>query len=318
MDETLRTSSENQGIDRLLFITVILLLGFGVVMVYSASGVRAATEQGDAKFFLIRQAIFASLGVVAMLVGSCIDYYAYRKLVYPALGLSILGLLLVHTPLGVTVNGAARWIGLGPIRIQPSETVKLTLILWLSYSLAKKSEKIKTFSIGLLPHLLVPGAVIALCLAEPDFGTSVVLAIVTFALLFIAGAKLAYMMLAAVASAPLIYYLVAGSEYRLRRILTFLDPISNRFDQGYQLTQSLFGFGAGGLSGVGVGDGLQKFFFLPEAHNDFIASIIAEELGAVGIWFLLVGFGIVLVRGFLISLRARTEFGTYIGMGITV
>lgn len=307
-----------RGFDRPLFISVILLLGFGVVMVYSASAVRAAHEQNDPTFFLIRQVVYGVLGIVAMLIASKIDYRLYAKVVYPILGMAIIGLLLCHTPLGRTINGASRWIGLGPITIQPSEAVKIALVLWLSYSLAKKSERIKSFSIGFLPHLIVPGLIILLCLLQPDFGTAVVLALVTFALLFVAGAKLGYIMLACIAAMPVAYYLVTGSEYRLKRVLAFLDPISNRYEYGYQLTQSLFGFGSGGVFGAGIGDGLQKFFFLPEAHNDFIAAIIAEELGLVGIWALLLVFVLIFTRGIVISIRAKNEFGTYIGFGLTM
>ncbi|MDJ0765049.1 MAG: putative lipid II flippase FtsW [Myxococcota bacterium] len=306
-----------QRFDRPLFISVILLLGLGVVMVYSASAVRAAQDQNDATYFLIRQSVYAVMGVVAMLIGSGINYKFYEKLVYPFFALAILGLILCQTPLGRTINGASRWIGVGPITVQPVEIAKLALVLWLSYSLAKKSDRIKSFSIGFLPHLLVPGVLILLCLAQPDFGTAVVIAVVTFALLFVAGAKLAYLMLAGIAVAPIAYYLIAGSEYRLKRILAFLDPISNRYDHGYQLTQSLFGFGSGGFFGTGLGDGLQKFFFLPEAHNDFIAAIIAEELGVLGIFGLICLFAVAIARGTVIAFRARSEFGTYVGFGIT-
>lgn len=306
------------GFDRPLFVAVLLLVGFGVVMVYSASAVRAATEHNNAAYFLVRQVVFAALGMCALLVGSRIDYHLYRKAVYPLFTAAVVGMLLVHTPLGRTVNGASRWIGIGSFAFQPAEVTKVALVLWLAYSLAKKSDKIKSFSIGFLPHLLVPGFVIVLCLSQPDFGTAVVLALVTFAMLFVAGAKLGYMMLATIGAAPIVYYLVAGSEYRVKRVLAFLDPISNRYEHGYQLTQSLFGFGEGGLFGAGVGDGLQKFFFLPEAHNDFIAAIIAEELGAVGIWVMLFVFAVVVARGVAISLRAADEFGTYVAFGITV
>jgi cell division protein FtsW len=309
---------ETRKIDRVLFVSVILLVGFGVVMIYSASAVRAAAEMNDGMFFMTRQATFAALGVVAMLVASQINYHFYQKLIYPMLVFSILGLVLVHSPVGITRNGAARWIGVGGLSVQPAEIMKIVLVLWLSYSLAKKSDKIKSFSIGFLPHLLVPGFIIVLCLAQPDFGTSVVLALVTFCLLFVAGAKLSYMMLACITVAPIIYYLVAGSEYRLKRILTFLDPISSRFADGYQLTQSLFGFGAGGLFGAGIGDGLQKFFFLPEPQNDFIASIIAEELGVVGIWTVMFVFAVLVSRGVVIAYRARDELGMYIASGLSM
>jgi cell division protein FtsW len=256
--------------------------------------------------------------VLVMLIGSQINYHFYQRFIYPMLLLGILGLVLVHTPIGRTLNGASRWISIGGRTFQPAEVVKIVLILWLSYSLAKKQEKIKSFSIGFLPHLIVPGLVVLLCLAQPDFGTAMVIAMVTFALLFVAGAKLSYMMLAVIAAAPFVYYLVAGSEYRLRRILAFLDPISARFADGYQLTQSLFGFSAGGMFGVGIGDGLQKFFFLPEPQNDFIAAIIAEELGVVGIWGVMLVFAVLVTRGVLIAVRARDELGMYIAVGFTI
>ncbi len=319
MDESTTFQTDyHRGFDRPLFIAVVLLVCFGLVMIYSASGVRAAVLQNDPMFFLKKQATFAALGFVAMLVVSQINYHLYGKLIYPLLIAGLFALLAVHSPLGKTINGASRWIGIGPLTLQPAEWMKVILILWLSYSLAKKSEKIKSFSIGFLPHLIVPGLIILLCLSQPDFGTSVVVATLTFSLLFVAGAKLSYMMLVCIAAAPIAYYLVAGTEYRMRRILAFLDPIANRFEDGYQLTQSLFGFSAGGVWGSGIGDGLQKFFFLPEPQNDFIASIIAEELGVVGIWIMMLVFLVVTLRAATIAYRAKDDFGTYIAVGLTV
>jgi len=311
--------AERKGeIDRPLFIAVILLTAFGVVMVYSASAVAAARQMNNSSYFLVRQAIYAMVGLGLMLAASRLDYRAWSRTVYPFLALSMLGVLISLTPLGLTVNGASRWINLGPITVQPAELLKVALVLWLSYSLAKKRDKIKTFSIGFLPHLLVPGVAVILCLLQPDFGTAVVLLLLAFSLLFVAGAKLGYIMAAALVAAPIAYLLVAGSEYRLKRLLTFLDPLSSRFGDGYQLSQSLFGFGAGGVTGVGLGDGMQKFLFLPEAHNDFIASIIAEELGMVGVLAVLLLMGVVVQRGVAIAFRARSEFGTYAALGISM
>lgn len=318
MNQAVSTSPAKRGFDRPLFISVVLLLGFGAVMVYSASTVVAEYQMKNAAHFFVRQVTYAFLGMGVMLVASCVDYHAYKKAVYPLLVFAAIALLLCHTQLGKTVNGASRWIGVGSLTFQPSEAAKLALVLWLSYSLAKKTEKIKTFSVGFLPHIIVPGVIIVLCLVQPDFGTAVVLAVATFSLLFVAGAKLGYILAAAICSAPIAYLLIAGSEYRLKRIMAFLDPLSNRFNDGYQLAQSMFGFGSGGLWGVGLGDGLQKFFFLPEAYNDFIAAIIAEELGAIGIWVLMIVFGIVVVRGVSISIKAPDEFGTFLAFGITV
>jgi len=311
-----------RGFDRPLFIGVLLLTAFGVVMVYSASAVTAFHDKHNSTFFLTRHAIYAALGLLAMLVVSRIDYRIFLKpwVAWGFLVVSFLGLLLCHTGIGRTINGASRWIGAGPITIQPAEAMKTALVLWLAYSLARKAEHIKSFSIGFLPHLLVPGVVMLACLLQPDFGTAVVIALLTFSLLFVAGAKLGYIMLAGIAGSTITYFLVTGSEYRLKRWIAYLDPLShgNRFGDGYQLSQSLFGFGEGGLTGVGIGDGLQKLLFLPEAYNDFIASIIGEELGVIGILALLAAVGFVVWRGVLVAIRARDEFGTYVALGLSV
>jgi cell division protein FtsW len=320
-DEQSVTES-TRGFDRPLFIGVLLLTAFGVVMVYSASAVTAFHDKHSSTFFLTRHVIYAVLGLLAMLVMSRIDYRIFLKpyVAWGFLGVSFLGLILCHTGIGRTLNGASRWIAAGPITIQPAEAMKTALVLWLAYSLAKKAEHIKSFSIGFLPHLLVPGVVILACLLQPDFGTAVVVALLTFSLLFIAGAKLGYIMLAGIAGSTVTYFLVTGSEYRLKRWIAYLDPLSqgNRFGDGYQLSQSLFGFGEGGLTGVGIGDGLQKLLFLPEAYNDFIASIVGEELGVIGIFVLLAVFAFVVWRGVLVAMRARDEFGTYVALGLSV
>jgi cell division protein FtsW len=319
MGETVLATAEDRRFDRPLFVCVFLLLGFGVVMVYSASAVRAAYEQNNPSHFLVRQVVYALLGLVVLFVGASINYSFYKKIVYPFLGLSVLGLILCFIPgVGLKINHAYRWINAGPTTIQPAEVVKFAMVLWLSYSLSKKHDKIRSFSIGFLPHLLLPGGVICLCLLQPDFGTSVVIALTTFCLIFVAGANIRYMFVATILTFPIVYYLVWFKEYRRLRVMVFLDPIADRFGSGYQLTQSLFGFSSGGFWGRGIGDGLQKFFFLPEAHNDFIGSIIGEELGIIGIWIMLAIYLVILVRGILIAVRARDEFGTYVAFGITV
>ncbi len=320
MNDTATTSEEPGHIDRPLFVAVMLLVAFGIVMVYSASVVMATHQMDNSTYFLGRQVVYAVIGIVIMMMVSRIDYHIFQNsaVIWTILGISFAGLLLCHTPLGATINGASRWLRMGPITVQPAEAVKVSLILWLSYSLAKKSSRIKSFSIGFLPHLLVPGVLMFACMLQPDFGTTVVIALLTFSLLFIAGAKMGYIMLAGIVAAPIAYLLATGSEYRFKRLLTFLDPLATRYGDGYQLTQSLFGFGSGGLTGVGIGDGLQKFLFLPEAHNDFISSIIAEELGVIGIWMTMLLCAVVIGRGILIGFRARDEFGSFIASGLSI
>ena len=320
MNDAATTSEESGHMDRPLFVAVILLVAFGIVMVYSASVVMATHQMDNSTYFLGRQVVYAIIGIVIMMVVSRIDYHVFQNsaVVWAVLGISFAGLLLCHTPLGATINGASRWIRLGPVTVQPAEAVKVSLVIWLSYSLAKKSSRIKSFSIGFLPHLLVPGVLMFACMLQPDFGTTVVIALLTFSLLFIAGAKMGYIMLAGIVAAPIAYLLATGSEYRFRRLLTFLDPLATRYGDGYQLTQSLFGFGSGGLTGVGIGDGLQKFLFLPEAHNDFISSIIAEELGVIGIWATMLLCAVVIGRGILIGFRSKDEFGSFIASGLSI
>ena len=306
--------------DKALLVSILTLCIFGLIMVFSASAVLAEKKFGNDMFFFNKQLIFAGIGVVAMLVLSRIDYAIYKKstVVWTLLLLAFFGVLACKTPLGITLNGASRWLKAGPITIQPAEALKVCLVLWLSYSLNKKSLKIKSFSVGFLPHLIIPGMLMAACMLQPDFGTTVVMAVLVFVLLFVAGAKLGYILLAGIVSVPVVYFLIAGAKYRLQRIMAFLDPLADRWETGYQLSQSLFGYASGGMTGRGLGDGLQKLLYLPEAHNDFIGSIIGEELGVIGIWAVLLLYGVVITRGLIISFRSKDTFGTYVAFGLSV
>lgn len=303
--------------DRVLAACVVALVGFGVVMVYSASAVFASKEFGTSTYFLARQAAFATLGLIAMTVSSSIDYRIYKKLTYPILLVAAVGLLACATSLGTKVGGASRWIRLGPVGIQPSEVAKLAVILYLSYSLSKKAEKIKSFTIGFLPHVIVSALFMGLLLLQPDFGTAVVIALSTFTLLFVAGTRMGYLVGVVLIGAPLAYRAVVGSAYRMRRIMAFLDPWQYRSDVGYQISESLMSFGSGGLTGVGLGDGKQKLFFLPEAHNDFISAIVGEELGFIGIVGMLFIYSLIVWRGFRIAWHAADAYGTYVAFGIS-
>jgi cell division protein FtsW len=314
-------SKEKRGpMDKALLVSVLMLCVFGLVMVFSASAVEAGKKFDNPMLFFNKQAIFAGMGLVAMLFMSRVDYGIFKKsaIVWSMLAITFFAVLACKTPLGITLNGASRWLKAGPITIQPAEALKVSLVLWLSYSLNKKSLKIKSFSIGFLPHLIIPGLLMAACMLQPDFGTTVVMAIITFTLLFVAGAKLGYILLAAIVTTPIVYFLITGSAYRLARMMTFLDPLATRFTTGYQLSQSLFGYASGGITGRGLGDGLQKFLYLPEAHNDFIGSIIGEELGVIGIWMVIAVYGILIIRGMLIGFRSKDIFGTYVALGLTV
>ncbi len=304
--------------DAILYGTVIALIAFGVVMVYSASAVFAAQTYENAYFFLIRQGAFALVALPLMVVIARIDYHLYRPLTYPLLFGVVSLLAFVALGFGHTAGGAARWITIGPIHVQPAEMAKVALIFWLAYSLSKKREKIKSFSVGFLPHVLMAGLLMLLCLKQPDFGSAVMIGMLTFILLFTAGARLGYILGAGLVALPIVYALVASSPYRMQRIQSFLAPFEYRQGAGYQLTEAFLSFGTGGLSGVGIGDSLQKLGYLPEAHTDFISAIIGEELGFIGLSLVIVAFLIVFVRGMRAAFGAADEYGTYLAVGITM
>jgi cell division protein FtsW len=305
--------------DPVLLGAVLLLLTFGVVMVYSASAVYAGARLGDGLWFFKRQACGAVAGLVALLIAMKVGYRRLEVLAVPLVVISIALLVLLHVPgLGHAAGGAHRWMKLGPLTFQPSEIAKISLVLWLARSLSKKQERIRIFSVGFLPHLVMLGLFGALLLWEPDFGTTVVLGCVTFALLFVAGARLTYLFALIGAAAPVVAFLVWHSRYRLQRVMTFLDPWKDPQGHGYQTVESLLGFGAGGSFGVGLGESHQKLFFLPAAHTDFILSIVGEELGFAGVAAVLVLFGVLVWRGIKAAHAAPDAFGCWLALGLTL
>jgi len=319
--QRLRSEQLRPGLryDPVLLAAVLILVTFGVVMVYSASAVYAGARLGDAMWFFKRQAIGAFLGLVALLLAMKLGYRRLEPLAVPLLLLSIALLLLMHFPgLGHTAGGARRWIRIAGLTFQPSEVAKIALVLWLARSLAKKQERIRLFSVGFLPHVIMLALFGALLMLEPDFGTTVVLAVVTLALLFVAGAPLAYLLAVAVAAAPVAAVLIWKSPYRIQRVLTFLDPWKDPRGHGYQTVESLLGFGAGGTLGVGLGESHQKLFFLPAAHTDFILSIVGEELGFAGVSAVLLLFAVIVWRGIKAAHAASDAFGCWVALGLTL
>jgi cell division protein FtsW len=304
--------------DPLLLAACLALTSLGLVMVYSASAITAQEKMGNAFWFLERQAVAAGLGLLAMAVVLKLGYRKLARLSYPLLLAAVALLVLVLVPgVGTVVGGARRWIRVLGFGLQPAEVAKLAWIVYLAYSLAKKREKVATFSVGFLPHLLVAGVLVALCMKEPDFGSSVVILFLLFVMLFAAGTKLSYLIGSILMAIPVAWTAISSSPYRMARMLAFIDPMSHRHDSGYQVAESLMSIGSGGWTGLGLGDGRQKLFFLPEAHNDFIAAIIGEELGLMGLGLVIVLFAIILWRGLRASLHASEPFGTYLGLGIT-
>jgi cell division protein FtsW len=202
--------------------------------------------------------------------------------------------------------------------VQPAELAKLAMVLWLVHSLAKKAHRVRTFSIGFLPHVLVMGLLMLLCLAQPDFGSAVMIALLTFVVLFAAGAKAGYLLGGVLVALPIGYAAIASSPYRMRRITAFLEPFEHRQGAGYQITESLMSFGSGGWTGVGLGDGRQKLLFLPEAHTDFVSAIVGEELGFLGVATLCLAFVWVVLRGLRAAWRSHDEYAGYLAAGMTL
>ena len=303
-------------IDPVLAAVVIALIGFGVVMVYSASAIEAAVQLKDPQYYLKKQGFYAVLALGLMWVTSHVDYHRYRRHTYSIFALVTVLMLLCVLGLGHMGGGARRWLALGPIHVQPAEMAKLGLVLWLSYSLSKKADKIRTFLIGFVPHLIMAGFLMFLCLKQPDFGSAVVLLFLTFTMLFVAGAKIGYLLGGSIVGVVAGIGLIFSRSYRLARYLAWLDMDKHRQDVAYQPFQSVMSFGSGGALGLGLGRGLQVLY-LPEAHTDFIAAIVGEELGFVGVLVLCAAYLALVSRGVRIALLAEDDYGSYIAFGIS-
>lgn len=302
--------------DLLLLAAVLGLLVIGTIEIYSATAADALTHFHDSAHYLERQLMYATVGGFALWFGARMDYRRLKAWTYPLL---VLSLLLLGAALGMPAkNGARRWIPLGPLTFQPVEVAKLALVTYLACSLGRKAEQIKTFSVGFVPHLVVCGMMMALLLKQPDLGSSVVLGATTLGMLFMAGTRVSYILLAVLGAAPVAYHLVVGTPWRMQRMLAFFNPDGFANKEAYQFIQARLAIGSGGLFGAGLGGGHQTLGFLPEAHSDFALAPIGEELGWIGIATVLVLFAIILWRGIRAALGARDVFGGYLSFGITL
>jgi len=306
-------------IDPWIVATTIGLLAIGTVMVYSASAIRSYANDGTSVAFLSKHLTSILIGVVAMMVAMRIPSEKWSKFAYPLLTISIVLLLSVYFPgVGRRVNGAVRWIAVGPISFQPGELIKLSLVVYLAHSLAKKRELVESFSVGFLPHVLVTGLIVLTILLQPDFGTSVIVLSILGLMLFVAGAKISYLILGAMCSLPLAAIYVSTKPHAWKRIVAFIEPEAYKLSIGYQVWESLVSFGSGGILGTGMGQGQQKLYFLPEAHTDFIFAVIGEELGFIGVVFVVFLFATLVGRGLWISKNASCRFTRYMSFGICV
>jgi cell division protein FtsW len=309
---------ENRKTDYWLLVAVLMLIFVGVMMVYSSSAILANERYHDSYYFLKKEVVFALVSIGVMLTLLRVDYHVYWKMVYPFMCVTLFLCILVAIPgIGVKAGGARRWISIAGFTFQPSEMVKLSLILFMAYSLAKKREKMDKFMVGILPHAVVAGLMMGLILLQKDLGTTFTLAVVLMILLFVGGTRVSYLSGGILLALPILYFLVFSVDYRRQRILAFLDPWTHMSDSGFQIIQSYVAFNRGGIWGAGLGQGKQKLFYLPAAHTDFILSGVGEELGLFGVLFVLLLFATLIVRGFRTSLKAPDLFGRYLALGIT-
>lgn len=306
-----------RNIRRSIFIVTMALLAIGVVMIYSSSAVYAHEKMGDSLFFLKRHILFLFIGFLSALFVMAFDYRKLKDYSRFFIFLGIVLLLLVLVPkFGVEVGGARRWFRIYKYGFQPAEMVKLGIIIYLADFLSRKAPYINKVLTVLLPLLIVCGTVMGLILLQPDLGTVIVIAALTFILLFSAGVKWPYIFSLAVISLPIFYLLVWNVPYRLNRIKIFLNPWQDPRGAGFQMIQSFLAFGSGGLFGVGLGMSRQKLFYLPEAHTDFIFSIIGEELGFIGTSSVILLFLVLIWQGMRIAFKAEDLFGRFLSLGI--
>ncbi|MEK7791455.1 MAG: putative lipid II flippase FtsW [Deltaproteobacteria bacterium] len=305
--------------DYWLFVITFVLVLVGIVMVFSSSSIYALQNFGDSYYFLKKQILFSACGFFLLILLLFVDYHHFYKIIYPLLGISLLLMLALFVPgIGHRVGGARRWIDIGFFRFQPAEIAKYAVVFYLAYSLSKKEEKVRSFIVGFVPHLFVTGIFLGLLLLQPDFGTALALAFIALLMLFAAGARLSYLISALLIVITAATFLIMNAPYRKNRILAFLNPWEDPKNTGFQIIQSFLAFYSGGILGLGLGDGRQKLFYLPEAHTDFIFSVAGEELGFLGVMFIVSLFILFLYRGIRIALRAPDLFGVYLALGITV
>lgn len=302
--------------DVLIFGAVVALLVIGLVVVASASSVTGLIEYDDAYHFLKRQLVWAVIGVVAMIVLMRIDYRFLRLLTPPLLITSFILLVLVLV-VGQEIGGARRWIGLGFANIQPSELMKLALVAYLAAYVTNKRGMLRQFYPGFVTPLCIIGAACGLILLEPDFGTTVIVGVTGFVMLFAGGARGGHLGGILALVAPAGWFLVKSEEYRVRRLTAFLDPWADPMDSGWNVIQSLLAIGSGGMFGLGLGEGRQKFLYVPEQHTDFIFAILGEELGFVGTTAVLILFAVIAWRGWRAALQAPDMYGCLLAVGIT-
>lgn len=314
-----RQPPTGKRLDIILLLVTLLLVTIGTVMIYSSSSIIAMKRFNDGQYFLKKQIFFVLLGLGIMVLMTKIPFDTLKKLAYPGILLSVVLLILILIPhVGIRAGGATRWLKLGFFSFQVTEMVKVSVVLFLAFFLTRKHNHITDFKRGMLIPLLVTLLIVGLILFEPDFGTAFIITVIMMLMLYLSGCRIAHIAAIVGLCIPVGIYFLLQKSYRVTRLLSFLDPWKDPQHSGFQIIQSLLSFGSGGTFGVGIGDGMQKLFYLPEPHTDFILSIIAEESGFVGVLIVIFLFVILIVRGFTISFKAPDLFSSLLAAGLTM
>ena len=305
--------------DVVMLVVTLVLVSLGTVMVYSSSSIVSLERFGDEYFFLKKQILFVIIGIITMIVMTKIPYLLWRKTAYVGMLISIVLLSLLLIPgFGVKVGGATRWLRVGGFSFQVTELVKVALVVFLAHYLAKKKEHIREFLRIFPVPLFLTFAIVSLIMIQPDFGTAVIMVILLMFMFYLAGSRIFHLAGLVAACIPVAVTLVIFESYRIQRLLSFRNPWEDPTRSGFQIIQSFISFGSGGAFGVGLGDSMQKLFYLPEPHTDFILSVIAEEVGFIGVAVVILLFSLLIIRGFVISFNASELFGTLLSAGLTI
>ena len=303
-------------VDYAMVVIILMLLCFGLVMVFSASSANAHYMYGDATYFFRRQVLYAVFGLLLMWLTSRFPLKAIKQYTNLLFVVSIALLLLVPL-IGVEVNGAKRWLGFGGFTFQPSEIAKLTLVMFLAKSLTIYRDRISKLGDGYIRYMIIILMVAGIVLLQPHMSGAVVIAVGGVAVLFAAGFKVRYFVTTFLCAVPALWGLAVMSPYRFKRITSFMDPFADKLGESWQIVQSLYAIGSGGLFGLGLGQSRQKFLYIPEPQNDFIFAIICEELGFIGAVFVMLLFGLLIWKGIMIAKKAPDEYTALVATGIT-
>lgn len=300
-----------------IFAIVAILVGVGIVMIYSASAIYAYSNMHDSLYYLKRHLIYLAFGLVMMLAAMSIDLKKIKEWAKPVMFVSVILLVLVLIPhIGKEISGAKRWFKLGPVNFQPSELAKIALLIYIADFIGRKKELVKSFVHGYVPAMVVLGGTVGLILLEPDLGTAVTVSVITIMMLYASGLRASYVIGSILASLPVLYILLFRVAFRRKRLMIFLNPWSDKRGTGFQIIQSFIALGSGGIFGVGLGQSRQKLFYLPASHTDFIFSIIGEELGFIGTASVVILFTLFVWEGMKVAMRSSGMFEKMLSFGI--